>query len=217
MKANAASVRDSDEATLATVYAYDRASRWYDLQEWLPEKLAMHGWRRGLWSRVPAGTLLEVGVGTGRNLPFYAEGHAATAIDISPKMLAKAERKAKQLQAGVDLRVMDAQQLDFPDASFDSAVATFVFCSVPDPVLGLREVRRVIKPRGQLFLIEHVLSKRQPLRWIMERLNGVARTVNGANIDRDTVRNVETAGFAVLEVQDLWGDIVKLIVAERTT
>lgn len=215
MKVPIAQARASAE-TRATVRAYDRSSRWYDAQEWLPEKLAMRGWRRKLWARIPAGRLLEVGVGTGRNIPFYGEDRAVTAIDVSPKMLAKAEAKARKQQVNVDLRVMDAQHMEFPDESFDSAIATFVFCSVPDPVLGLREVRRVIKPGGRVFLLEHVLSERQPIRWIMERLNGLARTVNGANINRDTVRNVEAAGFAILEVDELWGDIVKLIVAERT-
>jgi ubiquinone/menaquinone biosynthesis C-methylase UbiE len=203
------------DETFATARAYDRASRWYDLQEWLPEKLAMGGWRRNLWRRVPAGKLLEVGVGTGRNVSHYIQDHSVTAIDISPKMLAKATARASKLQVRVDLRIMDAQQLEFPDGAFDSVVATFVFCSVPDPVLGLNEVRRVIKPGGQLFLLEHVLSRRQPFRWIMQRLNGVARTVNGANINRDTVRNVEAAGFRISEEHDLWGDVVKLIVAER--
>ena len=216
MKSDTATRQTEQKQTAVTRRAYDRASRWYDLQEWLPEKLAMRLWRRNLWARVPAGSVLEVGVGTGRNLPYYGGNHAVTAIDISPKMLAKAAAKARQLQASVDLRVMDAQQMDFPDESFDSAVATFVFCSVPDPVLGLTEVRRVIKPGGQVFLLEHVLSKRQPFRWTMERLNGLVRTAGGANINRNTVENVATAGFAILEVHDLWGDIVKLIVAERT-
>jgi ubiquinone/menaquinone biosynthesis C-methylase UbiE len=200
----------------ATRKAYDRASRWYDLQEWLPEKLAMRRWRRSLWALVPAGTLLEVGVGTGRNIPSYGEERAVTGIDLSPKMLAKAAARGKKLQVEVDLRVMDAQHMEFPDESFDSAVATFVFCSVPDPVLGLTEVRRILKPGGRLFLLEHVLSRRQPFRWIMKRLNGIVRTVSGANINRHTVRSVEAAGLAVLEERNLWGDVVKLIVAERT-
>lgn len=215
MKAHTAQAPASDE-TQATARAYDRASRWYDVQEWLPEKLAMGRWRRNLWSRVPPGRLLEVGVGTGRNIPLYAESHSVTAIDVSPKMLGKAAVKAKKLHLSVDLQLMDAQHMDFRDASFDSAVATFVFCSVPEPVLGLTELRRVIKPGGKVFLLEHVLSKRQPFRWIMQRLNGIVRATNGANINRDTVKNVEAAGFTTLEVHQLLGDVVKLIVAQRT-
>jgi len=215
MKTDSAQAGRSGDQTQATVRAYNRASRWYDLQEWLPEKLAMGGWRRRLWARVPEGRLLEIGVGTGRNLSYHREGHSVVAIDISPGMLAKAKAKARKLRLSVDLRLMDAQHMDFPDESFDAAVATFVFCSVPDPVLGLAEVRRVIKPGGKVFLLEHVLSKRQPIRWMMERLNGAARAAAGANINRDTVTNVEAAGFAVLETQNLMGDVVKLIVAQR--
>ncbi len=201
----------------ATRRAYDRASRFYDLQEWLPEKLAMRRWRRNLWARVPAGSILEVGVGTGKNLPYYRENQSVSAIDLSPKMLAKAAAKAKKLHIRADLRVMDAQALEFPDESFDSAVATFVFCSVPDPVLGLTEVRRVLRPGSHLFLLEHVLSERQPIRWIMQRVNGVVKAMAGANINRNTVQNVERAGFEIREVHDLWAGIVKLIVARRTT
>jgi ubiquinone/menaquinone biosynthesis C-methylase UbiE len=131
-------------------------------------------------------------------------------------MLAKAERKAAKDNLTVDLRLMDAQALDFPDQSFDVAVATFVFCSVPDPVLGLEEARRVTKVGGQLLLLEHVLPRWQPARWIMQRMNGIARTISGANIARDTASNVEKAGWHIDEVHPLFADIFKIIVASRT-
>jgi ubiquinone/menaquinone biosynthesis C-methylase UbiE len=201
--------------TERTRRAYDRSARWYDIQEWLPERLAFRRWRRRLWDLVPGGEVLEVGVGTGRNFPNYKEKMHVTAIDLSPKMLRRAEARAKRDGVPVSLLTMDAQALDFPEAQFDAAVATFVFCSVPDPVQGLREVSRVLKPGGRVYLLEHVLSRRQPTRWVMQRLNGLVRTVGGANINRDAVANVEGAGFTLIEVRDLWSDIVKLIVAEK--
>jgi len=204
-----------DRATGQIRRIYDRGAWWYDFREWLPERLAFRRWRRGLWGLVPDGAVLEVGVGTGKNFPHYGEGHQVTAVDFSPKMLRRAQTLAERDGLPVTLMLMDAQALDFEDESFDSVVSTFVFCSVPDPVLGLREVRRVLKPGGRAYLLEHVLSQKRALRWLMRRFNGVARALNGANIDRDTVGNVEGAGFAVIEVRDLWSDIVKLIIAER--
>ncbi len=205
----------TEPVTERTRRTYDRVARWYDLQEWLPERLAFRKWRSELWSLVPDGRVLEVGVGTGRNLRYYSEGMAVTAIDLSPKMLARATALARKEGVAVDLEVMDAQALEFQDSSFDSAVSTFVFCSVPDPILGLSEVRRVLRPGGRVHLLEHVLSSRQPARWLMQRLNGIMRTFDGANLNRDTVANVELAGFDLVDIRDLWGDIVKLIVAER--
>ena len=203
------------EATERIRRIYDRGAWWYDIREWLPERLAFRCWRRELWSLVPQGSLLEVGVGTGKNFPYYREGHQVTAIDFSPKMLRRAETLAQREELPVALRLMDAQALEFDDESFDSVVSTFVFCSVPDPVLGLREVRRVLKPGARAYLLEHALSEKRLLRWLMRRANGVFRAMNGANIDRDTVGNVERAGLRVVETRNLWSDIVKLIVAER--
>lgn len=205
----------ADRATERARRAYDRASRWYDIEEWLPERLAFRKWRRQLWEMVPDGRVLEAGVGTGKNLRYYREGHSVTAIDFSPKMLERARKNASRWGVKADLLLMDAQALEFGGSTFDSAVSTFVFCSVPDPVQGLREVSRVLRPGGRAYLLEHVLSRKQPMRWVMQRLNGLVSTIGGANINRDTVANVEAAGLTVVEVRNLWSDVVKLIVVEK--
>jgi ubiquinone/menaquinone biosynthesis C-methylase UbiE len=204
-----------DQATEQARRAYDRGAGSYDLRESLPERLAFRKWRGDLWALVPDGRVLEVGVGTGRNVKYYSGGHDVIAIDFSPKMLSRARDRAMDIGSSAELILMDVQELEFPSSAFDSAVATFVFCSVPDPVRGLREVRRVLKPGGRVYLLEHVLSHKPGLGWLMRRTNGFWRSFSGANIARETVSNVEAAGFDVVSVQDLWLDIVKLIVAEK--
>lgn len=205
-----------DPATEKTRRAYDRVSWFYDIQEGILDRLAAGKWRAALWGMVPEDSkVLEVGVGTGRNFKYYRPGLDVTGIDISPKMMARAERKAASEDLPVALRLMDAQSLEFPDSSFDVAISTFVYCSVPDPVLGLEEARLVIRPGGQLLLLEHVLPRWQPARWLMQRMNGIARTLSGANIARDTVANVEKSGWKIEEVRPLGADIFKIIVARR--
>ena len=125
-------------------------------------------------------------------------------------MLRRAEARAKRDGTDVTLALMDAQALDFKDSTFDSAVSTFVFCSVPDPILGLQEIRRVLKPGGRVYLLEHVVSRKRVLSWVMHRINGIWRAMSGANIDRDTVANVERAGFGLDEVESRAG-IIRLI------
>lgn len=142
--------------TAATRARYNRIAPMYDTMEAFIERAAFGAGRRALWAAVPAGRVLEAGVGTGKNLPFYPSGAQMTAIDISDQMLARARRRAAGLGVQVDLQLMDAQCLEFPDAWFDAAVATFVFCSVPDPVAGLRELGRVVRPGGDIWLLEHV-------------------------------------------------------------
>jgi phosphatidylethanolamine/phosphatidyl-N-methylethanolamine N-methyltransferase len=200
------------QATAVTRVRYDRNARRYDRMTCCTERLMTPG-RAGLWQRVRGPQVLEVGVGTGKSFPYYPAGMAITAIDFSPRMIEQAQMRAEQNQIVVELREADVQALPFPDASFDTAIASCVFCSVPDPLLGLRELRRVLVPGGQLLLLEHVLSHRPLLRRVMNLINPLVVRRMGANINRETVENVRRAGFAELQVEDLWLDIVQRIEA----
>ena len=194
---------------------YQRLSRFYDLMETMAEK-RYHPWRERIWSYVNGGPVLEVGVGTGKNLSYYPASAYITCIDLTPGMLEQAKRKARTLgfDSRVDLQLGDAQALDFPDNSFDTALATFVFCSVPDPVLGLREMKRVVRPGGKVLLLEHMRSQNKFLGFLMDILNPLVVRMMGANINRRTVENVRHAGLDIEQVEDLgMNGIFKMIVA----
>lgn len=148
-----------------------------------------------------------------QNIRYYPEGRDVVAMDISERMLARARHRAERLSATVRLEVGDAQVLSYADASFDVVVATFLFCSVPDPVLGLTEAKRVLKPGGQLLLVEHVASQRPVLRRLMQWLDPIPLHIWGAHIDRDTVDNVRRAGFIDVADTNLSLDVVKRIEA----
>jgi ubiquinone/menaquinone biosynthesis C-methylase UbiE len=196
-------------------HRYDRQAAVYDLHNGLPERLAIGRWRRLLWSKVEGGRVLEVGVGTGMNMVYHPPDAAVVAVDLSPKLLARAASKARNNGKPLDLALMDAQRLAFPGGAFDSAATSFVFCSVPDPIAGLTEVRRVLKPGGRFILLEHVRLGNRVLGWLMDRLNPVFVRLSGANINRDTVANVQRAGFQVVAVDSFLGGLVKLIEARK--
>ncbi len=195
---------------------YNRAARFYDVEQAVGERLIFRRLRRQFWTKAPAtGTILEIGVGTGVNIGYYpAEAHV-TAIDISDRMLARAKQRAERLHAAVDLALMDAQHLDFPDATFDAVVATCVFCSVPDPVAGLREAWRVLKPGGTLLLMEHVRSDNPVLGKVMDLVNPLMVRMSGANINRRTLENVRRAGVHDFDASSHAFGIVKLIEARK--
>ena len=110
----------------------------------------------------PADRLLEVGIGTGLNLPLYPRGCHLVGIDLSEKMLEKAQAKIEELRlANVTLKVMDAASMEFGDNEFDRALATYVISAVPDPVGVLREMRRVVKPGGAIVILNHFRSERR--------------------------------------------------------
>jgi len=194
---------------------YDRVAKIYDIFEQPMEIMALKKWRVVVMKELK-GNVLEVGVGTGKNIPYYPDGIEITAIDFSNRMLSKARKKAEMLQKEVTLIQMDAQSMSFPDNTFDSVFTTCVFCSVPDPVQGLKEIRRVCKPNGKIILIEHVRSEKKAIGLLMDLFNPVTVNLYGANINRRTVNNVRTAGFTNVEVTDLAGDIVKKIVINNS-
>ncbi len=199
------------DATSRTRSRYQRLAPFYDAMQGFSEKRFLP-WRQELWSMVQGPRVLEVGVGTGKNIPFYPENIQITAIDLAPAMLERARRKAAELHKEVDLRLGDAQALDFPTARFDAAVATHVFCSVPDPVLGLQELKRVVKPGGHIYLMEHMRSLNPKIARIMDLINPMVVTMMGANINRDPIENIRMAGLTIEQSEDLaFGGIFKRI------
>jgi phosphatidylethanolamine/phosphatidyl-N-methylethanolamine N-methyltransferase len=200
--------------TARTEARYDRIAPIYNLMEVLPER-QFRPWREKLWSQVPAGRVLEVGVGTGKNLPYHPAGADVVGIDISQRMLERARQRAEDLDKPVELHQMDAQQLDFPDDVFDATVATFVFCSVPDAIQGLRELGRAVKPGGQILLLEHVrVNEPEIIGKVMDLLDPLVLRLIGPHINRRAEENVRRAGLEVERVGSLAPlGLVKLIFA----
>jgi ubiquinone/menaquinone biosynthesis C-methylase UbiE len=201
------------QTTAATRRRYDRIAPVYDFVEGLVERSRYSRWRQLLWSRVEGSRILEVGVGTGKNFAHYPASAQITAIDFSEKMLDRAIERARDQGTEVTLQQMDVQNLSFEDDTFDTVVATFVFCSVPDPTKGLEEIGRVCKPGGKVLLLEHVLSANRLLAFVMKALNPIVASAMGPNINRRTVENVANSGLRVERVTDLAAGIFKLIEA----
>jgi ubiquinone/menaquinone biosynthesis C-methylase UbiE len=192
---------------------YDRIAFLYDIIDAPLEHLRFTSWRPMIRDRIKGGKVLEVGVGTGKNMDYYPDGIEITAVDLSPRMLKRAQKRAGRLGLDVRLLEMDAQSLAFPDNFFDTVFATFVFCSVPDPVQGLRELRRVCKPAGKLLLLEHVRPGNELMGIFFDAINPLIVRMIGANINRRTVDNIEAAGWQIQTQQHLSSDVVRLIEA----
>jgi ubiquinone/menaquinone biosynthesis C-methylase UbiE len=168
----------------------------------------MKKWRRELLSKV-SGNILEVGIGTGANLPYYPADITLTGIDFSPKMLNYANERARELDMKVTLIEMDAQDMQFQDDTFDFVVATCVFCSVPDPIQGMKEMLRVCKTDGKVLLLEHMRSDNPVIGKVMDILNPITVRMTGANINRRTLDNIEKAGFSIEKNECLFSTVVR--------
>ena len=165
----------------------------YDAFMALADRSGLGRWRRWLASGA-RGRTLELGCGTGRNLPFYPPGVLAVGVDPHPQNLARARQRAPR----APLVRASAEALPFRSGAFDTVVSGLVFCSVPDPVRGLAEVGRVLAAGGRLRMVEHVrATSRMAARW--QDLIQPAWTLltGGCHPNRDTERNVEAAGFRI--------------------
>lgn len=162
-----------------------------------------------------AGEVLEVAVGTGRNLPCYPEGTRLTGVDWSPAMLAIARRRAAGLGREADLRQGDAQALDFPDASFDTVLCALGLCAIPDDRRAVTEMARVLRPGGRLLLVDHVAASASALRagqWLYER---ITIPLAGEHFRRRPLTHVRELGFDVEEAERFRLGIVERVSARK--
>jgi ubiquinone/menaquinone biosynthesis C-methylase UbiE len=194
---------------------YDRLAPWFDSLEGFVEGLVFSRDRNQLWQTATGPHLLEVGVGTGKNFRFYPANTQITAIDFSPRMLRQAQRKRDRKHLAVELTLMDVERLCYADNSFDTVVASFVFCSVPHPRKGLKELHRVLRPGGQLLLLEHVRSSHRLIAVLQNLFNPLVVKLFGANINRQTVKNVQACSFQSITLHPASSDMIKLIRAVK--
>lgn len=191
---------------------YERIAPLYDLLD-LPFEYGRYRGIRPLLFEGLTGHILDAGVGTGRNFPFYPAGASVVGIDISPAMLARAERRRAQARAPVELRRMDVTAPAFPNASFDAAVATFLFCVLPDELQlpGLRELGRVVKPGGAIRLLEYVRPSGTVRRRIAKLWEPWIGWAYGAGFDRNTEARIPEAGLELTGSRFVVDDLIRLI------
>jgi len=198
--------------TLSNLDRYQRIAWAYDLLD-LPFEYGRYRKIRPQIFRGLSGRILDAGVGTGRNFPFYPLGSEVVGIDLSPGMLARAERRRPLATASVVLRQMDVTRLDFPDRSFDAAVATFLFCTLPDDlqVAGMRELGRVVKPGGIIRCLEYTRPSGGLRRAMTHLWEPWINWAYGVGFDRETEKRAPEAGLQLFESRFVHDELIKLL------
>jgi len=193
---------------------WDKAAPSYDKQMAFFEKIQFGGGREWLGERA-RGRVLEVAIGTGRNLPHYPADVAITGVELSPAMLAIARQRAAALGRDADLRDGDAERLPFDGASFDTVVCALSLCTIPSPAAALSEMLRVLVPGGRLLLLDHIGSTWPPVyaaQWLLER---VTIRAAGEHFTRRQLPLVKAAGFTIVETERLKAGTVERIHAVK--
>lgn len=189
---------------------WDKAAPSFDVMAGYGPEKRWEPYKTELFSRMGHGRVLFCAIGTGLDIPFLPPGRKFVGIDISEKMLEVAQPRIDAYDGEIDVRTMDVHDLPFEDDEFDQVFTSCTFCSVPNPVQGLSGLRRVLKPGGELYMFEHTGSKYYPFRWMMNAMTPLLRS-RGTEMNRDTVANVEAAGFTLREVRHVFLDVVKTI------
>jgi len=189
---------------------WDKAAPSFDVMAGYGPEKRWEPYKTELFSRMGHGRVLFCALGTGLDIPFFPSGRKLVGIDISEKMLEVARPRIDAYDGEIDVRMLDVHDLPFEDHEFDQVFTSCTFCSVPNPVRGLEGLRRVLKPGGELHMFEHTGSKYYPFRWMMNAMTPLLRS-RGTEMNRDTVANVEAAGFTLREVRHVFLDVVKTI------
>lgn len=193
---------------------YDREAPSYDRQMGFFEKVLLGGGREWVCSQVE-GNVLEIAVGTGRNLGHYPPGVRLTGIELSPAMVEIARRRAAALGRDADFRVGDAQALDFPDESFETVLTTFSLCTIPDDGAAVAEVKRVLRPGGRFLLAEHVRSPLGAVRAVQKLIDPLMVRFQGDHVVREPLEHLQAHGFVVDRVERLKLGIVERVAAHK--
>jgi ubiquinone/menaquinone biosynthesis C-methylase UbiE len=188
----------------------DKQAPKYDRQISLFEGILFGDGRAWVCSQA-RGRVLELAAGTGRNLSFYPADVELTTLELSPEMLAIGRQRAQELGHPADLRLGDVQSLDFPDESFDTVTCTLGFCTIPDTRAAAAEAFRVLRPGGQLLMMEHVRSPVPIVRGAQRVLEPLAVRFEADHLLRDPLDYLPGVGFQIDEVQrSKWGIVERL-------
>ncbi len=188
----------------------DKHAAGYDRQMGFFGRLLFAGGREWACSQIE-GEVLEIAIGSGRNMGFYPDGVRVTGVELSPEMLALARARAEQLGVEVDLRLGDAQELEFEDSSFDTVLITFAFCTIPDDRRGAEEAFRVLRPGGRLVAIEHVRSPSRAVRAGQRLLEPLSVRFEADHLTREPLDYLADVGFAIESVdRSKWGIVERL-------
>jgi ubiquinone/menaquinone biosynthesis C-methylase UbiE len=201
----------TDRETARVRRVYERDAAGYDRDIGHFERALLEDGRQWACGQV-AGAVLEIAIGTGRNLPFYPENVRLTGIDLSPAMLAQAAECAHTLGRAVTLHLGDAHALAFPDETFDSVVMTLALCTIPDEYRAMREVKRVLRPGGRLVLLEHVRSPLLPIRLVQRLLDPLLVRWKADHLLREPLGPLAAAGLTVAYCERRkWGVIERVV------
>ena len=194
-------------------HLYDARAATYDGTLGIGERIMLGRFRQA-YGALLRGETIEVGVGTGLNIPYYSpDVTRAVGVDVSQEMLQHARERASQLGIPFALMQADAEALPFPDASFDTVAISLALCTIPDPVKALRELGRVCRPEGRIVMLEHVRSTARPLATLQKILSPLNERAIGCHLDRETFDLARSLGFAIDETWTRLFGSVRLAVA----